>query len=278
MRGEYGMAEALVSVVVPVYNAQGTLEACLNSIFTQSWRNLEVLAVDDGSTDGSLALLRKIAEKEPRLRVLAQANSGVAKARNRAISQARGAYIQFADSDDVLLPTATERMARAMEQPECDLVIAPYVETVGKIKTVRGFIREDGTLSRDAFLARLTEYPNSFFYAVMWNKLYRRENIIENDVFCDPAVHWGEDFAFNTLYYRTLHGVATLAEPVYAYTRNPRGLTFGSVWYCVCHPILSIRLKLRLQAYYDQLFRDVGLYDVYRRVLRRYLFGVTLNR
>lgn len=272
------MGEALVSVIVPVHNAQNTLEACIGSILTQSWKNLEVLAVDDGSTDRSLAVLQKMAEDDPRLRVLSQPNGGVASARNLAIGLAKGEYLQFADSDDALLAEATERMARAMAQPECDMVIAPYVEVVGKIRTPRGFIREDGLLTQRGFLDALTAYPNSFFYAVLWNKLYRRDIIREHGILCDSALRWGEDFAFNTLYYRYLRGVATLAEPVYAYARNPRGLALSSVSYCLKHPVRSIRLKLRLQAYYDQLFRDTGLYDAYRRVLRRYLFGFTVSR
>ena len=272
------MTEALVSVIVPVYNEESTLEACISSIREQSWKRLEVLAVDDGSTDRSLAMLQKMAKDDPRIRVLSKTNGGVASARNHAIGQAAGEYLQFVDSDDVLLPGATERMVRAMEQPECDLVLAPYIEVVGKIRTPRGFIQEDGLLSRNAFLGRLTEYPNSFFYAVLWNKLYRRDLIQHNDLLCDPDLRWGEDFAFNTLYYRAIRNVATLSAPVYAYARNPRGLALSSVSYCLRHPVRSIQCKLRLQAYYDQLYRDTGLYDEYRHVLRRYLWGFTVSR
>ena len=98
------MKRAAVSVIVPVYNAEKTLAGCLGSVLRQPFEDIEVLAVDDGSTDGSLPLLREIAAQDGRVRVFAQANGGVAAARNLAIDNAVGTYLQFVDSDDLLAP------------------------------------------------------------------------------------------------------------------------------------------------------------------------------
>lgn len=92
---------AAVSVIVPVYNAEKTLVSCLGSVLHQPFEDIEVLAVDDGSTDQSLALLREIAARDGRVRVFAQDNSGVAAARNLALKHAVGTYVQFVDSDDL---------------------------------------------------------------------------------------------------------------------------------------------------------------------------------
>ena len=100
---------AAVSVIVPVYNAEKTLVSCLGSVLHQPFEDIEVLAVDDGSTDQSLALLREIAARDGRVRVFAQDNSGVAAARNLALKHAVGTYVQFVDSDDLLAPDATGR-------------------------------------------------------------------------------------------------------------------------------------------------------------------------
>lgn len=166
---------AAVSVIVPVYNAEKTLVSCIGSVLHQPFEDIEVLAVDDGSTDQSLALLREIAARDGRVRVFAQDNSGVAAARNLALNHAVGTYVQFVDSDDLLAPDATGRMVEAMERRRCDLVIAPYTEVLGQLRQKRGFLDQDMILSQRQFLDRLSAHPNSFFYAVLWNKLYRRD-------------------------------------------------------------------------------------------------------
>lgn len=124
---------------MPVYNAEKTLVSCLGSVLHQPFEDIEVLAVDDGSTDQSLALLREIAARDGRVRVFAQDNSGVAAARNLALKHAVGTYVQFVDSDDLLAPDATGRMVEAMEKRRCDLVIAPYTEVIGQLQRKRGF-------------------------------------------------------------------------------------------------------------------------------------------
>ena len=158
--------QATVSVIVPVYNAEKTLAGCIGSVLHPSFEDIEVLAVDDGSTDQSLQLLREFAAQDGRVRVFAQANSGVAAARNLAINHATGKYLQFVDSDDLLAPDATGRMVEAMERRRCDLVIAPYTEVIGQLRQKRGFLDQDMILSQRQFLDRLSAHPNSFFYAV----------------------------------------------------------------------------------------------------------------
>ena len=102
---------------MPVYDAEESPRRCLDSIRCQSWREIEVLLVNDGSTDGSRAICREYCERDQRFHLIDQErNSGVADSRNRAIAAATGKYLQFADSDDWLRSDATERMAEAAEQ------------------------------------------------------------------------------------------------------------------------------------------------------------------
>lgn len=271
------MNPPVVSVIVPIYNAEKTLARCLGSILKQTHTALEVLAVNDGSTDGSLAVLNEIAAADSRVRVFDKPNGGVAAARNLAIEAAEGEYLQFVDSDDELPSDATARMVAAMESQNCELVIAPYTEVVGTIRRKRGFLSEDMVLEQADFLDRFSEHPNSFFYAVLWNKLYRRQIIAENGIRCDSRLPWGEDFAFNAEYYRFAHGVAVLSEPVYDYIRNPGGLALTTSRRCLIHPIYSIKVKVWIYRYYVRLFEQVGLYDRYKQKLPQYLFKVTIN-
>lgn len=267
-----------VSFIIPVYNAAETIERCLETVLNQTFRDIEVLAVNDGSTDSSLEKLKAIAARDSRLRVLTKANSGVASARNLAINEASGDYLQFVDSDDTLPLDATERMVNAMAQPDCDMVIAPYWEVVGNHSAQRGFLAEERVLHQREFLDRFSEYPNSFFYAVLWNKLYRRSIIIKNSLRNDLRLPWGEDFAFNTQYYRYVRNVAVIAQPVYSYNRTLQGLALSTARRTMLHPFDAIEQKFYLQHYYNELFRATGLFSAYKRVLPRYLFRITINR
>ena len=114
----------LVTVIVPVYNAENFLEKTVSSIRAQTYSPLEILLVDDGSKDDSLALCKKIAKKDARIRVLHKENGGAASARNLGVQNARGEYIGFVDSDDLILPDMYENMMNA--------VLAPPAEAAGK--------------------------------------------------------------------------------------------------------------------------------------------------
>lgn len=106
-----------VSLIVPAYNAEATLPRCLESALAQTFADFELIAVDDGSTDGTAALLARYAERDARVRVLRTANGGVSRARNLALSQARGAYWMFLDADDALEPTAMAALLDATRTP-----------------------------------------------------------------------------------------------------------------------------------------------------------------
>ena len=136
------MERPLISVIIPVYNVAPYLERCLDSVAAQTWENLEVWLVDDGSTDGSLALCEARAEQDPRFRVLRQANAGVSAARNRGMDHAAGHYLQFVDGDDFLPPDATENLVRTAAATGADLVVGRFWRVAGGRAAVRGHIRE----------------------------------------------------------------------------------------------------------------------------------------
>lgn len=112
----------LVSVIIPVYNVEKYLAACLDSVLTQSYSNLEVIVVNDGSTDGSGSICDKYAQVDTRIKYVEQDNSGVSAARNNAMAMAQGEYVTFVDSDDILLPNAIEQMYSLMKSRNVDCV------------------------------------------------------------------------------------------------------------------------------------------------------------
>ena len=259
---------AAVSVIVPVYNAEKTLVSCIGSVLHQPFEDIEVLAVDDGSTDQSLSLLREIAAQDGRVRVFAQDNSGVAAARNLALNHAVGTYVQFVDSDDLLAPDATGRMVEAMERRRCDLVIAPYTEVLGQLRQKRGFLDQDMILSQRQFLDRLSAHPNSFFYAVLWNKLYRRSIVEEGGLRCDPEVSWCEDFLFNLEYIRSVRLVAAVPRPLYYYIKRPGSLV--STQATLRKTIQTKRLTFNE---YKEFYQQLDLYE--RRKVRVYRYLIS---
>ena len=102
------MAQPLVSIIVPVYNGEKTIERCLRSIQNQSYSNIEVLVVNDGSSDHTERIIRKYAQRDSRFRYIEKENSGVSDSRNVAMAEAKGDYFQFVDGDDYLIQTAYE--------------------------------------------------------------------------------------------------------------------------------------------------------------------------
>ena len=260
-----------VSVIMPVYNAERTLEAAAASVLNQTWRELELLLINDGSRDGSLELCRRIAARDSRVRVLTQENGGPAKARNAALSEITGEFVTFADSDDAMEPGACESMLRAIG--ETDLVISHFFFDMGKNSTDHGLIQEDKTVSEPEFLHLLMQRPTTFYYSALWNKLYRTRIILDNGISFDSFFDWGEDFVFNLQYDAHLTGgVRFLNRPVYHYIKTTGGTSVRSL----LHVFHSLRIKWLLYQRFKSLYRQKGLYEKNRRLIRRYLFSVTL--
>ena len=187
----------IVSIIVPVYNAEKTLARCVDSILNQTYQDYELLLVNDGSTDSSGGLCDSYAARDQRVRVFHKENAGVSNARNLALAQARGTYLQFLDSDDWITPEATLSLVRAAEDHQCDLIISDFYRVVGERVSHKGDIDEDSVLTREEYAAHMMENPADFYYGVLWNKLYRREIVEAHHLRMDPEISWCEDFMFN---------------------------------------------------------------------------------
>ena len=116
----------LVSIIVPMYNTAGCIARCVKSICAQTYKSIEILLLNDGSTDDTLAVCRALAASDHRIALVDKTNTGAADTRNQGIALAHGKYIQFVDSDDWLAPDFTEKLVSAAEAHTADLVIAPF--------------------------------------------------------------------------------------------------------------------------------------------------------
>ena len=183
----------MVSVIIPVYNTKQYLQNCLDSILAQTYTDLEILFIDDGSTDGSGELLDLFAEQDSRVRVLHKMNGGVSSARNRGLDEARGEYITFVDSDDLLEPDMYETLMGLIRTYDVDIAHCSYNRiTDGVVKPIGNsgaLYRQDRETALRCFLT------GKLFIGSCWNKLYAAK-LFENVRF-DEDIKMSEDLLVN---------------------------------------------------------------------------------
>jgi len=254
------LERAKVSIIVPVYNVAAYLPACLESIRVQTWREIEVILVDDGSTDESLSLCRAAAERDARFRVIHQQNAGVSAARNAGLAAATGQYLQFVDGDDRLLSNATEVLVHAALSTGTDLVIARFYRVSGQRQALQGHIRGRRVLTRTEFAEEMVKAPANFYYGVLWNKLYRRSIVEAHQLRCPEELSWCEDFLFNLEYVRYATTFYALRTPVYYYVKTKGSLVNQKISFA-----RTVEMKLAMFECYNDFFKHVLDEDAYER-------------
>lgn len=218
-----------VSIVVPVYNTEAYLSACVESLVGQTYRDLELLFVDDGSTDGSLAILEAYAKQDARIRVIRQKNSGVSAARNAGVDAATGSFIGFADSDDTVEPDFCETLLSAFSaHPEIGVSICNrFIHGHPNGQTVGGTAGAGRVLSpREAILYAVS--IGKSFEGYLWNKLFRasifRETKDGTPRFrLDPAVSVCEDLLLCAEIFASGQSAFYSDKPLYHYVYRESG-------------------------------------------------------
>ena len=242
----------MVSIIVPIYNAENYLRRCVDSILNQEYTDFELLLVNDGSTDASGDICEEYGDQDPRVIVIQKENTGVSDSRNRALDRARGKYLQFLDSDDWITPDATRLFVRAAEEYGCDMVISDFYRVVGERLSTKGDIEEEGVLTREEFAAHMMENPADFYYGVLWNKLYRRDIVEEHNLRMDTDINWCEDFMFNLEYIRYAKVFYALHAPIYYYVKRKGSLASQGI-----NISKTVKMKLNVFEYYNNFYKHV---------------------
>ena len=266
-----------VSVVVPAYNAGKTLKRLLDNLKDQTWKQLQIIVVDDGSTDNTPEVIRQAAEKDPRLTTVRIENRGVSTARNAGLKLCTGRYIRFADADDSLPEHSIETMVRRAEADGSELVITGYEQYIGDNHRYHNLSGRNDTVPCDDLMNHLCMHANSYFYGVLWNKLFLREYIAGYGCRFQEDIYWGEDFAFVMDYLRHVKQVSFIDESTYDYRRSAGSTTVQQALDSVMHPVKNMRIKMVLYGHLKELYRSRGIYDRYRNRLWMYLFRVGLG-
>lgn len=217
----------MISVIVPVYKSEKTLQRCVESLLAQTNRDLEILLIVDGPPDNSGVLCNKLAKTDSRIRVINQENQGVSKARNRGITEAGGEYIRFVDSDDFVDENSNEILLQAMQTTDADLVIAGYHHLYfGRdiVKLPKTGCYELASMSEEDRREFLDLYKKGYLN-MPWNKLYKKE-LIQKQFPTD--LNLGEDLLFNQAYILQCKKCVSVTSPVCNYIQDDRGTTLST--------------------------------------------------
>lgn len=202
-----------ISVIVPVYNTEKYLDECLQSILSQTFQEFEILAVDDGSIDGSAQIIQNYVQKYPKIvRAFFQENSGQSSARNLALRNAKGEYISFVDSDDFIGPQFLEQLYETAEKKSSDMVICNYTK-----------VSEDGK-KRKVFDVNFVEGEVRIPSYTACNRLIRKEMLDKYQIFFKEGVIC-EDIPFILKIEAVAKNIKTVSMASYYYRTNPKSTT-----------------------------------------------------
>lgn len=210
----------LVSIIIPVYNAEKYIERCLDNILAQDFKDYEIIIVNDGSTDKSLEICLKY--QSNKVKIITQKNGGPSSARNRGIIEAKGKYIRFVDADDYILDNSTQMMINKMEESNADLLIAGIrCIVVGKDgKRQKDIYMPEKELDKNAFWNEISLYFTDWFIHYTPNKLYRTKILKDKNIHFDETICNSEDLLFNIQYCATCKKISVIKEIVYAYEKG----------------------------------------------------------
>lgn len=261
-----------LSVIIPVYNAEKKLKRSVESVLRQSFNDFELILINDGSKDSSLELCKKYAEQDKRVVLINRDNGGPAAARNEGLKIARGEYVLFIDSDDGLIyDEAISDMLAEIE--DGDLLISPYIRKNGKIEKVVSVERFIKKCNNAQFLDVLLNKVHTFYYSVLWNKLYKMDIIRANNIMFDKKMTWGEDFCFNMQYFFFADSILFSQKPKYCYERCLNGQT----WKTLFEIPQNINKKLKLYSELKRLYSKKNRINSNRIKIFLYIFKASIS-
>lgn len=208
-------------MIIPIYNSEKYLKKCLDSIINQTYRNIEIILINDGSTDNSGYICEEYAQKDSRIKVENIKNSGVSKARNLGISLSTGDYITFIDADDYIKENTVEKINTIIAKDDIDLIKYSYYKVAGKIKKRYQFtIKENTKIMQDNYKEEVIKYlylTNDL--GNVWNCFFKKDII--NRLQFDISLKYGEDRKFMIEALMNSNSIYFNSDAYYYYNINP---------------------------------------------------------
>ena len=215
--------EPKISLIVPVYNAEKHMRKCIDSILSQTLKNIEVILINDGSSDNSGSISNEYSIKDNRVRVIHQENSGPSVARNKGISIATGKYIGFVDSDDYIEPTMYEELYNSANQNNIQVAMCSYKEKYlynNESIIVKANVDSNkiyGKLDIDEKIISTFAKNDNYGYYSLCNKIYLREWLLDSNIILDINRDHGEDWWFNINIFSRINSFIYIDKQLYNY-------------------------------------------------------------
>lgn len=214
-----------LSMIVPVYNTQDYLRECLDSLVAQTWADIEIICVDDGSTDASAQILGEYGRLDERIQIIRQENRGLSAARNAGLKAASGEYVGFVDSDDVLERTACERLVHEIWGKEPDLIVfgaKTIPETaLSQDSWLSSALSPGDVMLRGEELRAVMMQPGAWPF--VWRNCIRRSLLVSEGLLFDESVRYGEDTLFQMCLLPACSRISFISDRLYAYRKDRPG-------------------------------------------------------
>lgn len=213
----------MISIVVPVYKSEKTLAGCLDSLLAQTYQDIEVICVIDGSPDSCGDICDAYAAKDARVKSIKRENGGVSSARNRGIDEATGEYLMFVDSDDTVEPDYCEKMWKVHTETDAELVICGFHHWyVGR--DVKKAPSNPGVYKTENYGSDFLKLYQEGFLNMPWNKLFKKEFAGR----FDTSLSLGEDLLFNMNYLEKCSKIAVISDALINYIQEEKGNTLST--------------------------------------------------
>ena len=249
----------LISIIVPVYKVEPYIKRCVQSIIEQSYKNIEIILVDDGSPDKSGEICDEFSKKDERIKVIHKPNGGLSDARNAGLKIAKGEYIGFVDSDDYIENDMFECLYKLCTENKAQISIVSYYEYYnGKLISVRKNDKLEKFNKTEAIKELLID---SKIQSYAWNKLFKRE-LFDGIIF--PTNKNFEDIATTLLLFEKAEKVVLLEEPKYHYLRRNDSI-IGKKNYKTYNDYLNVTYDKFF--YLDGKYHELDLYNAYNFVI-----------
>lgn len=191
----------LLSIIIPAFNVSNYLERCIESVLSNSNESIELILVNDGSTDNTLGICKKYAKEDNRVIVISKNNEGVSIARNEGINEAKGKYLMFADADDYYEHGAINSIVNKLKKcEEYELIIFSHFIKKNATKTTNNFFNHDQFINIHNLGIKFWDITNKGILFPVWNKIYLKKIIEENNISFPAFITMGEDAIFNIKY------------------------------------------------------------------------------
>lgn len=222
-------AKPLVSIIMPVYNVEAYVAKAITSVLDQSYPNFELLVVNDGTPDNSVAIIEKFCQQDDRVQLLHKENGGLSDARNFGLPKVKGDFVYFMDSDDWIAPNLLEVAVVAMESQSADVVVFGYhmdtEDAKGVLVGTKIVNHKKALYQKSKASEMVIDRTLLNLYGYAWNKLYRTDFLKQHQLIFDKGISLVEDILFNARVLGVSDRIAVLEDPCYHYIHRIEGVT-----------------------------------------------------